>query len=794
MLRIHRSLFCTVLVAVVVMAVGLVNPVWAQQAGRVSGSIRDQTGAALVGVTVTVRGPDAREAHTDGAGVFEVDRLLPGDYELSAALTGFESARRAIRLEPGATLSLSLTLVVAILEETVVTAGRTGEADIQSLPMAISAVSGNELTRLATRTIEQAVALLPSVTFTQNSTFGQLSIRGIGTNLVNAGGDPSSAMYIDGVYLARPAMTFIDFLDLERVEVLRGPQGTLYGRNAVGGALQLVSKVPTNDLEATARLTAGSFGEVRADGRVSGALKRDRLLGSIAVVRGARDGYVRDLDHPDHPLGGDDLTAARGQMRVMVPRSMDLLVSGDVSDQGGIPLTFNKVLQVKPGFTVNNPPDLHDVRASTLASARVLQYGSSARLTAMLTPSTSLVSLTAWRRLDNEFLVDADVTELDLLVTHNRELQHQWSQEVTITHGATRIHWIAGTFLMDEGDHQTVHATLPQTRTETLLDPQVDTRSAAVFGETTIDITSRLAGIFGLRYSRERKSIDNAGGRYTLDTPPMLLAGTGYAYQDSVTHAAWTPKFGIEVTLPMRAMAYASATKGFKSGGFNWSSPVAERSFAPEWAWSYEGGLKTELGNGRARLNVAAFNMDYTNLQVQTPIGIGVFDIRNAAAATVRGIEIEGAARLGRGVNAGGHYTWLSATYDRYIAVGIGGITGDVAGNRLNNAPEFAGRGWVEWSTILRGSRLISLTADATSQSTVFYTPFNDDIQRQGPYLLLGGRVEYGPSHRRWSVGAYARNLTNTDYIMATFGTSPAAFGGRPGASRQLAIDLTLRR
>jgi len=792
--QLQPSSFCTVLVTFVVMIAGLVSPVRAQQSGRVSGSIRDQTGAALAGVTITVRGPEAREAPTDEAGVFELDRLPPGEYELSAALTGFETARRSIRLEPGAALSLSLTLVVAILEETVVTAGRTGEADIQSLPMAISAVSGDELTRLATRTIEQAVALLPSVTFTQNSTFGQLSIRGIGTNLVNAGGDPSSAMYIDGVYLARPAMAFIDFLDLERVEVLRGPQGTLYGRNVVGGALQLVSRAPTNDLEGSARLTAGGFGDVRADARISGALKRDRLLGSIAVVRGARDGYVRDLDHRDHPLGGDDLTAARGQLRVIMRRGTDLLVSSDVSDQRGIPLTFNKVLQVKPGFAVNNPPDVHDVRTSTLASARVLQYGASARLTTMLTPSTSLVSLTAWRRLDNEFLVDADVTELDLLVTHNRERQHQWSEEITITHDRARFNWIAGTFLMGEGDHQTVHATQPQARAEVLLDPQVDATSVAFFGQTTIGITSRLAGIIGLRYSRERKSIDNIGGRYTLDTPPILLAGTGYSYSDSLTHAAWTPKFGLEVTLPMRAMAYASATKGFKSGGFNWSSPVPGRGFDPEWAWSYEGGLKTELGDGRARVNLAAFSMEYTNLQVQTPIGIGVFDIRNAAAATVRGIEVEGAARLGRGVNAGGHYTWLNATYDRYIAVGLGGITGDVAGKRLNNAPEFAGRGWIEWNTNLRRSRLLSLAADATAQSTVFFTPFNDDIQRQRPYFLLGSRVEYGPSHRRWSVGAYARNLTNTDYIMATFGTSPAAFGGRPGMSRQLAIDLTLRR
>jgi iron complex outermembrane receptor protein len=389
--------------------------------------------------------------------------------------------------------------------------------------------------------------------------------------------------------------------------------------------------------------------------------------------------------------------------------------------------------------------------------------------------------------------VDADVTELDLLRTHNRELQHQWSQEVTIAHDRARLNWIAGTFLMGESD-QKVHATQPQAPADVLLDPQVDTRSVAFFGQTTVGITSRLSGILGQRYSRDRKSIDNAGGRYTLDTPPMLLAGTGYAYHDSLTNDSWTPKFGLEVKLPMRAMAYASATKGFKSGGFNWSSPVPGRGFAPEWAWSYEGGLKTELGDGRARVNLAAFNMDYSNLQVQTPIGIGVFDIRNAAAATVRGIELEGATRLGRGVSAGGHYTWLNATYERYIAVGIGGITGDVAGKRLNNAPEFAGRGWVEWSTNLRESRLLSLTADATAQSTVFFTPFNDDIQRQGPYFLLGSRVDYGPSHRRWSVGAYARNLTNTQYIMATFGTSPAAFGGRPGMSRQLAIDLTLRR
>ena len=186
--------------------------------------------------------------------------------------------------------------------------------------------------------------------------------------------------------------------------------------------------------------------------------------------------------------------------------------------------------------------------------------------------------------------------------------------------------------------------------------------------------------------------------------------------------------------------------------------------------------------------------MDYTDLQVQTPIGIGVFDIRNAAAATIRGIEVENTSRLGRGFEAGGHVTWLDATYDQYIAVSNSGATGDVAGNRLNNAPEWAGRLWVEWTGDIGRSRRLSIAVDSSAQSTVYYTPFNDSIQQQGSYGLLGSRVEYGPSHRGWAVGAYARNLTDTGYITATFGTAPTAFGGRPGPSRQFAVEFTVRR
>ena len=767
---------------------------FAQPAGTLAGSLFDQTGGALVNVAVDVRGPIVRERLSDAKGRFEFRDLPPGDYELNAALAGFESIHRAIRIESGKTVSLSLTMIVASLEQTVVTAAKTGTTNVQSSPLAISTLSSTALSRFAIRTIDDAAAQTPLVTFTQNTTFGQLSIRGIGTSAVFAGADPSSAMYLDGVYLARPAMAFTDFLDVERIEVVRGPQGTLYGRNALGGALNLITKAPSNDFEALARVTIGNLAERRVEARLSGALTRDRVMGSLALARGVRDGYVRDLNHPDQPLGGDDLTSARGQLRVVLSPRSDVVLSTDVSDQAGRLLANHKILTIKPAFAVDNPAEPRDVRLSTVNSSGVRHSGAMARLRSQLTPSTMLTSITGFRRLNNQYVSDADVSELDLLVSRVHEWQHQWSEELTVSGRHPKVTWIGGLFVFDEFDHQGVRLDQNASRTHVQLDPRVNATSRAVFGETTIRLTPRLSGTVGLRYTREQKDIENTGGLYGLDAPMAPVAGSTYAYTDSIVHTAWTPRFVLAMTLPRDAMTYVSATRGFKSGGFNLSSTQPGRGFAPEWAWSYEAGMKTTLMNGRARINVAAFHMDYTNLQVQTPIGIGVFDISNAAAATIRGLEVEPSIRTGGGLEAGGHLAWLDATYDRYIAVGLGGVTGDVAGKRLNNAPEWSGRLWLEWTGNVGRSTRMTLTADATAQSAVFYTPFNDLIQRNLPYGLLGARAEFGPNHRRWAVNAYARNITNTDYITGAFGTSPVAFGGRPGPSRETGIQLLIRR
>ena len=211
----------------------------AQPMAEVVGSVVDQTSAPLPGVRVTIRGVADRTAETGAAGDFAFPDLPEGDYEISAELSGFERQGRAVRVRAGERATVSFALRVALVEKTIVTAAKAGGRDVQEIPIAITAVSPADLGRLGTQTIEDTRALAPSVTFSQNTGWGQLTIRGIGTNAVFAGSDPSSAIYLDGVYLARPAMVFARFLDLERIEVLRGPQGTLYGRNAVGGAMNL---------------------------------------------------------------------------------------------------------------------------------------------------------------------------------------------------------------------------------------------------------------------------------------------------------------------------------------------------------------------------------------------------------------------------------------------------------------------------------------------------------------------------------------------------------------------------
>jgi iron complex outermembrane receptor protein len=773
------------------------TPAFAQPPGRLSGIIRDATNAVVPGATVTVSGPalpSPRTVTTNNQGRYEIDALPAGTYLVTATLSGLESRGVEVTVGAGEAMADLTVDVASMFERVTVTATKTGTTDVQSTPVAITALPARTLEQIGIQTVLGLQGFVPTLTVSQHTGLGQITIRGIGTNLVFVGSDPSSTMHLDGVYLARPAMVFADFLNVDRVEVLRGPQGTLYGRNSVGGTINIVTRQPTNDLEANARFTAGNYDTFRAEGAVSGPIVKDKVMANVAFIRSGRDGFVKDLDHDDNKLGGEDTWAGLGHARIVFNAGSELLLSADYGRFDGIPLTAAKPITPKPGFSYTTPPSVWEVRTNDLASGQNTQAGVSARLSVRLNDTMRLNSLTAWRTSDHHFFIDADLTEQRLQTSDYNDRQRQISEELTLVGHMAALTWIGGAYFFSEDDEQPdVKLVLYGPGLENRPFPRADARAWALFSQATYRATPRLAVTGGLRYTDERKDFANTGGVYRIGTPILAVPGSFFDYTDRVTYDAWTPRFGVDLQAARDTFLYVSAARGFKSGGFNPSTPVPGRAFLPEFAWTYEGGVKTTVGGGRVRTNAAVFYTDYQDLQVQQFIGFGILDISNAASATIKGVEIEAAARVAAGLQLSGTFSWLDAVYDQYIAVGNAGVTQDAAGNRLNNAPEWSGSTSALYEFAARSAGTVSVRGDLTWQSRVFYTAFNDAFETQAAYALTHVRAGFEPASRRWELAVYVRNLANAEYITATANFPVNSIGGRPGEPRHWGTQFTLR-
>ena len=776
--------------AVALLAILVVARARAQGRGQIAGVVTDFAGTPIAGVTVLLDGVATARRVTTSDGRFEISGLDDGTYEVVATVDGVDPIRRRVEVLDGKALDLRLTVSVRTVEQVSVTADRTDERDKDDVPLSVTVFSGSELTELEAHAVPALAGLAPGLTFSQNAGFTQLTIRGIGSFQGAPGMDPGSVVYVDGVYLGRPAEVLSDFFDIKRVEVLRGPQGTLYGRNAVGGAINIVTNPPSEQLEISTHLAAGSQHMMRSETRISGPVMGDRIMATADVVRGFSRGFVQDLNHPTDPLGGTDATAVRGAVRVLFGPRSDLLLSSDYMRQNPTPLTDAKVLAVKPGFSIDNPSDFHQVRASTPASEHDVQYGGSARLAWRPFPGVSVTSVSAARWLTRQAVVDTDITELTLTSSTIDETYRQASQEVIVAGRHARADWTAGVFVFGDHTYQPRVVRSFATNTASHLDPTVDGRSDAIFGQASVPVSDRASIVAGIRYSHERKTIDNSGVSDAISTPGAVFAGSPYQYVDATMNSAWTPKLGVDYRITSDALAYVSATRGFKSGGFNASVTEPGHAFAPETAWSYEAGFKTSIWDRRSTLDVAAFYTDYANLQVQVGIRPGVSVTSNAAAATIRGLDVEHEIQLPSGWHTGGHLSWLDAKYDRYTASSSFGTTFDAAGHRLSNAPGWSGRAWVERFMPIR-SLVVSARLDARWQTTVYYSPENDQIQRQGAYGLLDANATVRLARRPWSVGVFAKNLLNTDYLTGAFASPLPAYGGQPGEPRQVGIQLS---
>lgn len=688
------------------------------------------------------------------------------------------------------------------IEEIIVTAQRRDES-LQNVPIAITAFDAESLAVNAISSLDEIAARTPGLVSTPRNPAQPLYfIRGIGSNLIDAAAEASVVVFVDDVYIGRGGGMNFDLYDLQRIEVLRGPQGTLFGRNVVGGLIHVVTAKPEPEPSARIQATAGNFNRINLNAGFGGSIS-DELHGKIAVSSSTRDGYVRNTT-TGSKLFDEDSRSARGQLRWLPNEGLDILLTADVTRErtNGDP---RKVLGEGDQFDISSPDPLTvEAREDGFQDRDI--WGVSLNATAEL-GSVELTSITAYRHLDYSFFTDflgvpLTPTTIGSLNAIDEKSQ-QYTQEFRLAGLAAegRLEWVTGIyyirertqrddFLQQDFDAATGGAVLGLSGQ--VLFPQDNTTDGyAVFGEVTWHASDRLRLTAGARQSWDEKDVRLQGIDVTQTGLPLLPPPLQQEFDISASESwkAFTPRFAIAFDAMDGVMLYASAARGYKSGGFQGiptDGVSASVPYDPEFAWSYEAGVKSQFWNNRAQLNATVFLTDYTDLQVSQLIGADRVVVGNAADAEVRGFELEWVTLLTPELRFTGSYGYLDATFDRFEAPPASG--GDLSGNRLPRAPKHKLNLAVQYERpvpVLPEWRLLA-RLDWSYSDEFFFDPRNRTFpaggDRQPSYDTLDARLAFSRADGRLELALWGKNLTDERYktyigIFAPFNQAFVTYG-----------------
>jgi len=701
------------------------------------------------------------------------------------------------------------------LQEVTVTATKTGETSAQATPLALTVFSADQLTQNAITNIEGISANTPGLQLTDLSGYTQLFIRGVGSNTVYVGSDPSSTLSVDGVYQARPLTFTTDFLDVDRVEVVKGPQGTLYGRNAVGGAVNVVSRAPTPTLTGELQLSGGNYGEFGAQGYVSGPLGDSGLRGSLAVSRYTHDFYLVNVS-TGGGLENADHYGVRGQLLIPFGSNTSLTLRGNYAYSadafGGDPK-----LLVPIGVPLDDSilGDYTKVALDQGAYSTFKQYGFNADLVVHASDTMTIRSLTAYQTFWGKLGLDADSSSLNILYTIEDPIrQHQFSEELNLNASWNALTYVLGAYYFTENDAEPLAVEVPAAGISNLNSGQIVDESEALYGQAEWHFTPKFSLIAGLRYTHETKdysqwnswhasaAFDPAENAQAPVLGPPFLPPP-FEVHPSRSWSAWTPKFGLNYYAADNVLTYVSATRGFKSGGFDFGSPTAELAttgYNPEYLWAYELGLKSDWLEHRLRVNLDAFFYDYSDMQVEVFVPPANAITENAATSHIKGVDLQLQARPIAALDLHATVAYLHARYVSFPGAFVNPFGNfDASGNALNQAPDWAYSAGASYTLGLGAHGSLYAGADYTGQSRVFFTPANDGVggvtgyeQQQGPYGLLSARVGWNSADSRWNFAVIGLNLTQRGYVTGTVNYG-AGVAGRPGDPRTVRGVLTYK-
>jgi iron complex outermembrane receptor protein len=677
------------------------------------------------------------------------------------------------------------------LEEVVVTAERRSES-LQDTPMSVTAFSGDMVSQGGISNITDVAVQTPNFKLTTfNISEPQLFMRGVGSTNDSAGADPAVAVFVDDVYLGRPSGVSTELYDLERIEVLRGPQGTLYGRNAAGGALNIYTKKPLQEFEAKAGVTAGSESLVNVRGYVNGPIS-DTLAGKVTFSVRQRDGYAKNVT-TGQELEDDDTKSVRGQLLMTPSDNVELLLGVDYTDidtSGSNRFITN--LDVNPG-----PPFFIDPQLAEIAtfgnderkSNHPITQVSEKTLKGLLFRAdidfnwATLTSITAYRESESTWLQalvpilsSQDGGQGLFEVNDGADQQaDQTSQEFRLTSETDTLQWVVGLYYFDESVDKTERfqtywdpvtgiiaggALLASSPGDVTFTQSAQTTSYAAFGQATWNMTEALALTFGARYTQDEKSIDNdARDDSTSPGPagvPLGLGGTDYSVSASETWDDTTIRATLDWAVTDSAMLYATYSEGFKSGAFNGqvSSPIiAATPLKPELATNYEIGARTQWFEDRLRLNLTYFQLDYEDMQTFSLTPELQLVAANASAES-SGFEADFALAVTDNFRIDGNFATLDSEFTE----------GPNNGNDTPRSPEKSGSLSANYSVPMDNGAALDFRVLAAFTDEFQFEISNDPRGFEEDVTLWDASAKYVNSDANWDLTLWGKNLSDELY------------------------------
>jgi len=716
----------------------------------------------------------------------------------------------------------------------VVTARRREERQID-VPIAITSFSSEKLEQQGALDITDIGQTTPNTTLEAsrgtNSTLSAF-IRGIGQQDPVSGFEQGVGIYLDDVYLNRPQAAVLDIYDVERIEVLRGPQGTLYGRNTIGGAVKYVTKALPQDPSFKARVTYGSYDQ--AEAVVTASLPvSDLIRVGASGARLSRGGFGTNLTTGLENYN-KDIWAARGTVELGGYGEPVLIrISGDYTKDKSNPRGGHRLI---PGAVSGAPvlDDVFDTRGGLNDPIQDIEaYGLAMNITANLSDSVTFRSISAWRKDDTATPIDFDALPAVDLDVPGLYLNEQISQEFQLLYEGDKLNGLVGFYYLDARADTLFDVRLFTTVAglTAFTEANVDTETYAVFGDFTYDFTEQFSLSVGGRYTWDERSANIlrqnyvGGGSPTFGGAGIPAGAPATDFEGSANFKKFTPRASVSFKPTPDHNIYASFSQGFKGGGFDprgvgINAPTSNASgipsdaevadflsFEPESVDSYEVGYKGSLLDGALNVALAGFYSDYKDVQIPGSVAcnVGGFAsfcgvINNAGKATLKGVELEASARLGRDMLASGDRVMLSgsmgyidAKYDEYVTNITDPATGlpvptDVAQFRsVQNTPEWTASGTFSYSTpVGDGDIYFGTTVSYRSKVNQFEIA-NPYIDQKG-YALWDANLVYNAPDKRWSIGLHGKNLTNKRYKTSGYtfvAADPVTGAIIPGANGQ---------